>query len=94
MTFPHTTSVHTDSRQSRLARARVSPYALDVLGSPPDADDDVRTESQKEWADWAEHGYRKRYQPRSMLAAGGVAIVVLIAALITLTWLVGHGRVP
>jgi hypothetical protein len=25
--------------------------------------DDVRTESQKEWADWAAHGYRKRYQP-------------------------------
>ena len=28
-------------------------------------EDDGRTESQKEWANWAAHGYSKRYQPRS-----------------------------
>ena len=32
----------------------------------------MRTESQKEWANWAAHGYRKRYQPRSMLWFGGI----------------------
>ena len=35
-------------------------------------DEDVRTESQKEWANWAAHGYRKLYQPRSMLWFGGI----------------------
>jgi hypothetical protein len=34
-----------------------------------DGDDPAigRTESHQEWADWAGHGYRKPYQPRSML---------------------------
>jgi hypothetical protein len=27
--------------------------------------DPHRTETQKEWKDWADHGYRKMYQPRS-----------------------------
>jgi hypothetical protein len=45
-------------------------------------DDDVRTESQQEWANWAAHGYRKRYQPRSVLWAGGVFSAVFIAFLL------------
>ena len=34
--------------------------------------DPYRTESQKEWKAWADHGYRKLYQPRSMLWFGGI----------------------
>jgi hypothetical protein len=45
-------------------------------------DDDVRTESQKEWANWAAHGYRKRYQPRSMLWFGGIFTFLFIALLL------------
>jgi hypothetical protein len=36
-----------------------------------DAQEDL-TETQKEWDDWARHGYRKLYQPRSVLWFGGV----------------------
>jgi len=45
-------------------------------------DEDVRTESQKEWANWAAHGYRKRYQPRSVLWAGAVFTAALIVFLL------------
>src|SRR5215470_14079986 len=34
--------------------------------------DPYRTDTQKEWNDWARHGYRKLYQPRSMLWFGGI----------------------
>jgi hypothetical protein len=54
--------------------------------------DDVRTESQKEWADWAAHGYRKRYEPRSMLWFGGVFFTVFIVFLLTIFWLTSTGR--
>jgi hypothetical protein len=47
-------------------------------------DDDVRTESQREWANWAAHGYSKRYQPRSMLWFGGIFCAVLIAVLLVI----------
>jgi hypothetical protein len=53
-------------------------------------DDDVRTESQKEWADWAAHGYRKLYQPRSMLWFGGTFCTLFIALLL----LIFTGRFP
>jgi hypothetical protein len=45
-------------------------------------DDDGRTEAQKEWADWAAHGYGKRYQPRSMLWFGGIFSAVMIGFLL------------
>jgi hypothetical protein len=45
-------------------------------------DNDVRTESQKEWANWAAHGYRKRYQPRSVLWFGGIFCALFIAFLL------------
>ena len=32
------------------------------------ADDAYRTETQREWAAWSAHGYRKLYQSRSALA--------------------------
>jgi hypothetical protein len=47
-------------------------------------DDDVRTESQKEWANWAAHGYRKLYQPRSMLWFGGIFCALFIAFLLVI----------
>ena len=56
----------------------VREYVLDV-----DVDD-VRTESQKEWANWAAHGYRKRYQPRSVLWFGGIFCTLFIAFLLVI----------
>jgi hypothetical protein len=59
-----------------------------------DDEDDVRTESQKEWANWAAHGYRKLYQPRSMLWFGGIFCTLFIAGLLAIVWLAAHGRWP
>ncbi len=53
-------------------------------------EDHVRTESQKEWANWAAHGYSKRYQPPSMLWFSGIFCVLLIAFLLV----VFTGRFP
>jgi hypothetical protein len=59
-----------------------------------DGDDPAagRTESQQEWADWAEHGYRKPYQPRSMLWFGGIFFTLFAAGLIVVAWLAASGR--
>jgi hypothetical protein len=57
-------------------------------------DVDVRTEAQKEWADWAAHGYRKLYQPRSILRLGLVFCTVFVAGFATLIWLASSGRLP
>jgi len=70
-----------------------------VAGSPYDPDRydrdrDVRTEAQKEWADWSAHGYRKLYQPRSVLLFGFVVSVTLIGGLMTVFWLAANGRFP
>jgi hypothetical protein len=54
----------------------------------------VRTDAQKEWADWARSGYRKRYQPTSIRRLGFVFFVVLIVGLITIFWLSANGRLP
>jgi hypothetical protein len=59
----------------------------------PDVDR-YRSESQKQWADWAAHGYRKLYQPRSMLWFGGIFVTLLILGLGTVFWLAAHGRLP
>jgi hypothetical protein len=53
-----------------------------------------RTEAQQEWADWAAHGYRKRYQPRSMLWLGGICFTILIVGLAAVFWLAANGRWP
>ena len=53
-------------------------------------EDDVRTESQKEWANWAAHGYRKLYQPRSMLWFGGIFTALLVGFLLLV--FTGHLR--
>jgi hypothetical protein len=57
-------------------------------------DEDIRTESQKAWANWAAHGYRKRYQPRSMLWFGGIFFALFAAGLIAVFWLASTGRWP
>jgi len=57
-------------------------------------DDDVRTERQRESANWAAHGYRKLYQPRSVRRFGLVFSVVLAALLLTVFWFAARGGLP
>ena len=57
-------------------------------------DDSYLTRSQREWRDWSAHGYRKLYQPRSVLWLGGVSIALLIAGLVTIFVLAAHGKLP
>ena len=57
-----------------------------------DDGDSGRTESQQEWADWAAHGYRKLYQPRSMLWFGGIFFTLFAIGLVVLFWLAASGR--
>lgn len=56
--------------------------------------DPYRSEAQKEWKAWADHGYRKLYQPRSMLWFGGIFFTLLAAGLIAVFWLASTGRLP
>jgi hypothetical protein len=60
----------------------------------PSDDDRHLTESQRQWRDWAAHGYRKRYQPTSMLWFGGVFVVFLIVGLVTVVYVSAHGNLP
>jgi hypothetical protein len=55
---------------------------------------DDRTESQREWANWGAHGYRKLYQPRSVRRFGLVFTVVLAAVLFAVFWFAAHEGVP
>ena len=59
-----------------------------------DPDDLERTEAQKEWATWAEHGYAKQYQPRSMLRFGGIFFALFGIGLLVVIWLAANGRLP
>jgi hypothetical protein len=56
--------------------------------------DPYRTESQKEWKRWADHGYRKLYQPRSMLWFGGIFFTLFAVGLVVIVWLAANGRLP
>jgi hypothetical protein len=56
--------------------------------------DPYRTESQKQWKAWADHGYRKLYQPRSMLWYGGIFFTLLAGGLVAVFWLAATGRLP
>jgi len=64
---------------------------LRVQVDDPDAD---RTETQRDWAQWAAHGYRKRYQPRSVLLWGGVFFLLFGSGLVVVFWLAASGRWP
>ena len=57
----------------------------------PDLD---RIKTQREWADWAAHGYRKLYQPRSVLLFGGLFLALFAAGLVAVFWLAASGRLP
>ena len=57
-------------------------------------DSDSKTESQKEWADWAAHGYRKLYQPRSVRRFGVVFSLIMFGGLLTVYWLAADGHLP
>jgi hypothetical protein len=60
-----------------------------------DTDEDAfRTETQRQWAEWAAHGYRKLYQPRSMLWFGGIFFAIFSVGLVVLFWLASSGRWP
>jgi hypothetical protein len=61
--------------------------------SDPD-ENPYRTEAQKEWAAWAAHGYRKQYQPRSMLWFGGIFFTLFAVGLLAVFWLAASGRWP
>jgi hypothetical protein len=49
-----------------------------------------RTEAQQEWADWAEHGYEKIRQPRSVRRFGLIFTTAFALGLIVLVYLVTH----
>ena len=61
--------------------------------SDPD-ENPYRTETQKEWTAWAAHGYRKQYQPRSMLWFGGIFFTLFAVGLVAVFWLAATGRWP
>jgi hypothetical protein len=66
-------------------------------GSTGTSDEDLDrycTETQKEWAAWAAHGYRKLYQPRSIRRFGLVFTVLLSLLIVTVFWLGTHGGLP
>jgi hypothetical protein len=56
--------------------------------------DRYRTETQKEWAAWAAHGYRKLYQPGSIRRFGLVFTVLLSLLIVSAFWLATHGHLP
>jgi hypothetical protein len=56
--------------------------------------DPYRTEPQKQWKAWADHGYRKLYQPRSMLWFGGVFFTLFAVGLVVIFLLAASGRLP
>jgi hypothetical protein len=65
-----------------------------LASTAPEDVDRYRTETQKEWADWAAHGYRKLYQPRSIRRFGLVFTVLLSLLILTVFWLGIRGRLP
>jgi hypothetical protein len=58
------------------------------------SNDDHRTDSQRQWANWAAHGYRKRYQPGSVRRFGLVFTVVFAGLLLAVFWFAAHGGLP
>lgn len=66
---------------------------MNAVGSHRDEDDNPsKTDARKEWAAWSSHGYRKLYQPRSILRISLVPGVLLIADLFMVFWLAAHRR--
>ena len=65
-----------------------------MAGDDPSDDDRYLTDTQREWRDWSGHGYRKLYQPTSLLRLGGVFFVLVIVGLVALLYLAAHGQLP
>ena len=65
-----------------------------MAGDDPSDDDRYLTDTQREWCDWSAHGYRKLYQPTSLLRLGGVFFVLVIVGLVALLYLAAHGQLP
>ena len=65
-----------------------------MAGDDPSDDDRYLTDTQREWRDWSAHGYRKLYQPTSLLRLGGVFFVLVIVGLVALLYLAAHGQLP
>ena len=57
-----------------------------------DDDDRYRTETQKEWADWSAHGYRKLYMPQSVRRIFFVCTLAFVLMLLVVFWLAAQGR--
>jgi hypothetical protein len=57
-------------------------------------DDRALSERQRQWRDWSAHGYKKRFQPTSMLWFGGVSVLLLIVGLVTLVYVAGRAGLP
>jgi hypothetical protein len=53
-----------------------------------------RAKRQQEWARWAASGYRKRFQPRSVLRIGLIWSFLLVAFLATVVVLAARGDWP
>ena len=57
----------------------------------PGSNDDLeRTEEQQEWPDWAAHGYRKRFMPRSMRIFGFWFFLLFALLLVAVIWFATH----
>jgi hypothetical protein len=48
-------------------------------------------ERRREWAAWAESGYRKAYQPRSVLRFGAIFTVLFVALLLAVIFWATRG---
>ena len=70
------------------------PPGAESTGASEEDLDRYRTETQKEWAAWAAHSYRKLYQPRSIRRFGFVFTVLLSLLIVTVFWRAIHGRLP
>ena len=63
------------------------------FNADPDDDQDL-TESQKEWAEWVAHGYRKLSQPRSIRRFGLLFSLGMATLLLTVFWVAARGGFP
>jgi hypothetical protein len=61
----------------------------DTGNSGPESDETM-TESQREWATWSASGYRKAFQPRSVLRIEFFVALLLVAIVVGLIWAAKH----
>ena len=49
-----------------------------------------KEEDRREWASWSTSGYRKAFQPRSVLRVEFFVVLLLVAIVIGLIWAAKH----